>query len=105
MVKRQPMSEDDVYCALRLLAPSGTPVTKRELAKKINAATGISVDGAEKALDRDKEKGGKGQTDRFKLYRDGDKFRVPSCYLGAGETMADQIEQARRANEVPTIFQ
>ena len=62
---------------------------------------GITLNGVEKALDRDKEKGDK---DRYKNLREGDMFRLPSYTLGSEQTIQDQIKELREA-EVERIKQ
>ena len=94
MAKRKPMNYDDVYVAIRALAPNGTVLTKREVATQVAATLSITVNGVERALDRDKEKGDK---DRYKNLREGDKFRLPSYTLGSEQTIQDQIKELRDA--------
>jgi hypothetical protein len=101
MTKKKPMNYNDVYSAIRALAPNGSSLTKREVAKQVATTLGITVNGVERALDRDKEKGDK---DRYKNLREGDMFRVPSYTLGSEQTIQDQIKELREA-EVERIKQ
>jgi hypothetical protein len=94
MTKRKPMKYEDVYVAIRSLAPNGSILTKREVATQVAATLNITVNGVERALDRDKEKGDK---DRYKNLREGDKFRLPSYTLGSEQTIQDQIKELRDA--------
>jgi hypothetical protein len=91
MTKKKPMNVNDVHCAIKSLAPNGSPLTKRQVATKVAAMMGITIDGAEKALDRHKDK----DNDPYKVYRDGDKFHFPSSMQGADQTIADQIKELR----------
>jgi AAA domain len=91
MTKKKPMNVNDVHSAIKSLAPNGSPLTKRQVATKVAAMMGITIDGAEKALDRNKDK----DNDPYKVYRDGDKFHFPSSMQGADQTIADQIKELR----------
>jgi len=91
MTKKKPMNVNDVHSAIKSLAPNGSPLTKRQVATKVAAMMGMTIDGAEKALDRHKDK----DNDPYKVYRDGDKFRFPSAMQGADQTIADQIKELR----------
>jgi hypothetical protein len=91
MTKKKPMNVNDVHSAIKSLAPNGSPLTKRQVATKVAAMMGITIDGAEKALDRHKDK----DNDPYKIYRDGDKFHFPSSMKGADQTIADQIKELR----------
>ena len=91
MTKKKPMNVNDVHSAIKSLAPNGSPLTKRQVATKLAAMMCITIDGAEKALDRHKDK----DNDPYKVYRDGDKFHFPSSMQGADQTIADQIKELR----------
>jgi hypothetical protein len=97
--KKKPMNYEDVFRAIKKLAPDGSAVIKRDLAKQVALDLGITIDGVETALDRDKEKGGK---DRYKNLRDGNKFCLPSWTLGSEQSIQDQIRELR-ASEVERI--
>ena len=89
MTKKKPMNVNDVHCAIKSLAPNGSPLTKRQVATKLAAMMCITIDGAEKALDRQKGK----DNDPYKVYRDGEKFHLPSSMQGEDQTIADQIKE------------
>ena len=91
MTKKKPMNVNDVHSAIKSLGPNGSPLTKRQVATKVAAMMGITIDGAEKALDRHKDK----DNDPYRVYRDGDKFCFPSSMQGADQTIADQIKELR----------
>jgi hypothetical protein len=93
--KTRKMVSDDVWCAINALAPNGSTLTLRQIANKISATAGISVDGVEKNLRLAKERGEEGGHDPYKQFRDGDLYRMPSSLIGAGQTMADQIKELR----------
>jgi len=92
ITKKKPMHYEDVLAAIRAVAPNGSALTKRDVAKKVAAMLNITINGVEKALDRDKEKGDK---DRYKNLRDGDMFCLPTYMRGSEQTIEDQIKELR----------
>src|SRR5262249_6047367 len=87
--KKSKVTNDDLLIVIKALAPNGTPLTKRQVAKELAARLGLSIDGVERALDRAKGK----EHDPYKKFRSDNMFIMPSAFRGAEQTFADQMAE------------